>query len=460
MTQIQTFSTSRPYSMPYYVPILKKLDWKVALCFAAASVCAYLCFKAWKRTVSIPAWQKELEKGMIISRTATQKIQQLMPKILRNEMDPEIRWVRQGSSIIFKLQTEPGLIFKMDPPGIGREHTYWEGDKPRSATVYATAATEAHFASITEGQKICLENHLDLLVIPRTELLDVEHNNRRYKVLAQEFIVHEADESAQEEIWEKKSLEMGRAVHQLALFIALMNFSAVTRSDMPLIDSTGECRLAVLDFKYREGAQMGFFGDGFLNRIGLVRCLFSEKAIDDVLEVARQHGIQPKLVAIETVKEEVEQDIRRYHEIRLFHEKKGIKEENARAPIVIQDVKALGFDDEVSEIEIRNPAGNWEKKLVTLEDALDQMVLAINEALQKTSEKASIRGKRNILVNLDNYSVLRRYRNCGAPAHNNSLSPSEESRVWLHRVLQALVDNKYIFSFIANPNTGRFYIQA
>ena len=460
MTQIQNFSTSRSGSLSYYVPILKKLDWKVAFCFGLVAVGAYFYIRAWKRPVSIPLAQIELEKGMIVLETTTQKIQRLMPKILAYQDDPEIQWVRQGNSIIFKLQTVPGSIFKMEPPLVGRDHTNWEDKKHCTISVFGNAATQAHFDNIIEGQKVCLENNLDLLKIPHTKLLEVVHDDKQFKVIAQEFIAHKADESAQEEIWEKQSVKMAKAVHQLAIFTALMNLSAVTRRDMPFVDSNGECRIAILDFKYREKAQTGFFGDAYLRRMGLIRCLFSEQLIKDVLDVARQHDIQPNSMTIDQVKEEVQQDIRRYHEILQFHDMKGIKEENARASIVIQDVKALGFNDEVQEIEIRNSVGKWERKLITLEDALNEMVLAINDALQKTPDEASIRGKRFILIDCDHYGVLGRYKNCGAPSHKNSITPTEANRVWLNRVLQALVDNKYIFSFIARPDGGLFYIQA
>lgn len=477
MTQIQTFSTSRPGSMPYYVPILKKLDWKVALCFTVAAIGVYYCIQLIKRPSIIQRTdviladgkklvlrhrdhpelrqaRTELEKGISISRATIRKIEQLMPKILTYQDDSELQWVRQDSGIIFRLSTLPGLIFKIQSLNVGQ--TIFDG-----RAVSGNALTEVHFASLIEGQKVCLEKNLDLLFIPHTKMFEIKHNNDRYQVLAQEFIPHKAGESAQEDLWEKKSSEMTKAVHQFAIFIACMDCSAVARRDMPLIESDGKCGIALLDLKYREGAHIGLFGDvSLLGRLGLIRCLFSEEQMDSVFSIASQHQINLKEETIQRIKEEAKGDIELFYKIRQFHENKGIKEENARAPIVIQDVNALGFDEEENEIEILNSAGEREKKWVTLEDALNEMVSAINDALQKTSDQASIRGKRFVKINLDHYPVLARYRNCGAPSHNNTLTPNEEKRVWLHRVLQALVDNKYIFSFIARPDGCFYYIQA
>jgi hypothetical protein len=467
MTQVQTFPTTRPGSIPYYLPLLKKLDWKVGLCFVLAIAGVYLGIKALRQVFYMAPAQKELEKGLEVSPATIQKIGQLIPKILNHDMDGEIEWVRQGDGLIFKIPSAPGLIFKMQRLLTGQSFTFWENGHPRLQSVSGNVLTKAHFDNIIEGQKVCSENHLDLIVIPHAKLVEVKHESKTYTLLAQQYIPHERGESAQEEIWEKQSAKMAKVVEQLAIFTALMNLSAVTRSDMPLIEMNGDCRIAILDLKYREHARIGLFGELFSNRIGLIRCLFSETLMNTVIEVARQCNVLPteSQGTIEQIKEEVQVDIDRFYQVREFHRnKRGLTLENAGAPIVVGDVKALDFSDEMDEIEIRNSFGEWERKQVTLEDTLNELLLAINDAIKTNLEQTSIRGKRWITLNLvDDYPTLGRYRNCGAPlekSHMEALTPTEEKRLWLHRALQALKDHGYIFDFTTQPNGCNFYIQA
>lgn len=262
--------------------------------------------------------QQVLEEGIDISQEITQKIQQLMPKILnrQNQDDPEI--IRYTSSnLVFSLTSVPDLIFK------------------------STNDIDRRFEKMVKAQEVCLAHQLGLLVIPHAKKFNV---GGRSFIAEQRFNI-QRHESAQEQLHTELS-GLNETIRQLAIFIAKTGFSDVEWRNIPIIDDEpsfqGSRRIALIDLEEMTSPVTGIFGEGSLRR-GLIRCLSSEEQIDIALTEASRHGIISPYVAPDEVKAKRIEELQNYEQLKQFHARNGILE-NPRKPIQIDDLSTLDLN--------------------------------------------------------------------------------------------------------------------
>ena len=157
--------------------------------------------------------------------------------------------------------------------------------------------------------------------------------------------------------------------------------------------------------------------------------------------------------------EEIQSDA----QLQEFYRRNGILE-NARKPILVDDLNSLGLDlEEKGEMRIgrrlRTGTGEysgfkWEPIPVTMKKAVTEVIDAINAAIMTTPENASLKGKRYIQLDHNSdepeNSFLKIY---------DHLKYKESGQPWLERIVDALVTKGYIFK-LDKQNAYGYFVQA
>lgn len=377
-----------------------------------------------------------------------------MPKIQRGHEDPEITWHASGNNLVFSLTAVPNLIFKMAPPGRG---VFRAG-----GVLSAEQISEQRFANMVKAQQVCLVHQLGLLVIPHAKKFNVAGMT----LIAEERLNINQNESAQEHLYQLSGLN--ETTKQLATFIAKTGFSDVEWRNMPLIDTApefqGNRRVGLIDLEEMDGADTGIFGGG---RRGLIRCLHSEAQIDIALAEAERLGIVDRFIKPQEAKASRLKEIQNDRELQQFYMRNGILG-NARKAIHVGDLTTLDLNlDEqgyLRILEVRRNGSDEEPHIehrrqpITLREAVVDVIAKINDAIAKTPENASIKGKRYILLNTNSGS-LQDYNRLGIPDDQFSITEQEEQQIWLRKIINALVAKGHLFK-LATVNGNGYFIQA
>lgn len=235
--------------------------------------------------------KQKLEKGVNISEETVVKIKSLIPKILRQEKDASIDYIK--GSKIFRLKEHPNLVFKMSI-------TSHSKNLHKGRLVDDTDMMEYRFDNMVQSKGICLINNLGLLIIPHAKKLTFNSaDNRKCVIIAEERmdINHnkniDLNEKIQEENYRKYSKELDETTRQLAIFVAKTGFNDVRPSNIPILnevaDFHGPRRVALIDHEHMESSINGFCGD-FNGSPGLIGCV-SEAHIDIVIAEAQKQGV-------------------------------------------------------------------------------------------------------------------------------------------------------------------------
>lgn len=375
--------------------------------------------------------KNELEKGLVLTPTTLDKINDVISKILNGEQVENIE--RLKGSNVFKHQEIPNLVFKWGHP----------------------LSMEERFENMIKAKSICLINNLGLLIIPHARKFTLNINGKEWVFIAEESMDIISNESAQEEFYHKYSKELNETARQLAIFIAKTGFNDVTPRNIPIIneaeDFHGPRRVAMIDLEHMQNEIKGFTGDANGSR-GLLHCV-SEEQIDIVIDEARKNGIaisdedkKCRLRGLESDKK-----------LRQFYENKGIV--TGKEPIQV-DVDSLGLDlTEKGKISVFNKVSReCEVQTVTLREVTEQVVAKINKRIQKKSDKESTKGKRYILLSTDKKPFFQ-YLAFGLPPKDQLFIDKDDKRLWFNRIIQALVEKGHVFKLIHN-NAAGYSLQA
>lgn len=396
--------------------------------------------------------KQKIEKGMNISDEIANKIQTLMPKILKNEKDQKIEYLK--GSKVFKLKEYPNLVFKMGVVSNGSCKIYFKGK-----SCDATEIMEYRYNNMVKAKEICLLNNLGLLIIPHAKKFNfITEDNRKCVVIAEECMDINQEESAQKEFYTKYSKDLNETARQLAIFVARTGFNDVTPRNVPIINEVegfqGPRRVALIDLEHMESSINGFIGDGN-GSCGLIGCV-GEDQIDIVISEARKKGITISDKNKQYRLQEIDSDKKLKH----YYENKGIL--TGKEPIQV-DIDSLGLDlEKEGEIivfhESEDRRFNRERETVTLRKVLEDLLKKINELIQEKSDQESIKGKRYILIDT-NHHPFAQYRNLGMPDNKFFISKEGEKQLWLNRIVAALIDKGHIFK-LAEVNGHGYFIQA
>lgn len=392
--------------------------------------------------------QIELEQGIDIPQTAIDKIEQLMPKILNKENDPEILWLKHSNNLVFQLPNISNLVFKMAEPDRQAE---W-----LDQTVDTNNLIKFRFENMVKAKQVCMEHHLDLLDIPHAKKIEVVVNGRSYPLIAEEFLHINQDASIQEHLYYMYPERLTETIKQLTLFIAKTHFNDVKWNNIPIMDpdSPGPLHIALPDLEEMRDPYQGIFGGKFQ---GLIGCLGSEKLIDIVIEEACRHYVSFTAEQARDAKENRMKSLEQDHALYRFHAMKGL-----RGSEQIQvDFDTLGLDlNEAGEVKLTNFRDgdiHIEQTRQTLRDAAQFIVKTINKGIKKNSPHASLKGSRYVELKKTNYPLFS-YSELGVP-RGRFTATEILKQSWLGRVLQSLVDKGHIHNFGIDKK-GIYFIQA
>lgn len=386
----------------------------------------------------------ELEKGFQIPLETIIKIQALMPKILAEEDNHEIKWLARGNNLVFKLENDPKIVFKLA-----------KSNKEKGKI-------EERFENMIKAKEVCLANDLGLLVIPHAKKLEIGGNT----IIAEESLDFNAEESVQEEFYHIYSKDLNETVRQLAIFIAKTGFNDVTPRNIPIlnekVDFRGSRRIALIDLEYMRSSINGFIGDAN-GSCGLLHCV-SEEQIDIVMDEASKNG----LVISDDNKQRRLQEIESDKGLKQYHINKGIV--TGKEPINV-DVNSLGLDGLEQQEEYKKG------QTITLRNLTEKMINGINAAILESREEATLKRKRYVSVNISRYmelgkpdnvvclskedaeKLLQTNRQLGFPDPINISAEEEKKLLWFHRITNALIEKGHIFK-LAKVDPHVIWIQA
>jgi hypothetical protein len=363
--------------------------------------------------------QTELEGNLDINEKTINKINGLIGTILeKQDEDNEVEWLSKENNLVFKLKGDSELVFKMARTG-------------------SNDSTERRYKNMIKAKEVCLANDLGQLIIPKAKNIKVG----RHDLIVEESLDFNQDESAQEEYYHRFSTDLDKTARQLATFIAKTGFNDVTWRNIPIMNEEmsfqGSRRVALIDLEHMASAANGFTGD-FNGSCGLIGCL-SERQINIAVKEMDKQGVSVSQSDIDFSIENRKKQLASNENLRDFYNKMGIR--NGREKLET-NADSLGLSSDVAKeitaFEIENEKAVPVKKNVTMIDVANDVIEFVEKQISGSSDKSSIKGKRTIQLNTSDYPFSS-YRLLG-----------DSNQLWLHQILEALVDRNHLFGFQEN----------
>lgn len=299
---------------------------------------------------------------------------------------------------------------------------------------YVIKATNAEelLREKNRARKICLEDHLDGLYIPKATIIEVTKGRKKEKVLVEEELFFAKEDSVQEQ----KFLTLGKAldnpIRDLTTFICKDPvYRDIEYRNNPILDSPdGKIRIGLLDIEYMatyEDGIVGMEGWGFR---GLPRGLLasvSEEHVSCIVDTVQK--VRGKALSSE--------EIAKGRSLRDFYRKNKIR--TGREP-----VSGEGIDFSSSSFPPR-----VKKKLC---ECLEIVIKEINHKIQKAPEEASIKDKRWIKIStykppLSKFATL-------------WLDDTSISDSYLYFVLKELCKQRIVHSEYPISDPAGYFLQA
>lgn len=397
--------------------------------------------------------KKQLEKGINISVEIANKVESLIPQILTGETNEEVEYLK--GSKIFKLKQYPGIVFKM---GASSSTTSRTRALHNGKFLDEREIMEERFENMVKGKAINLIYRLNQLDHPAAQKLEFRTTDGWLcTVVAEECKDINPIESAQKELYLTFVDQLDEAVRQMAIFIAKTKFNDVTPRNIPILNEAegfnGPRRITLIDLEHMESSQKGFLGDSN-GSCGLLHCVYSEHQIDIITNIARNEGI----IISDTCKQERLAEIDSENQLKIYYHNKGITSGKERLEV---DIERLDLDLSEEAKILRWNADFTKKEVATvqLRTAVIDVIDEINRLIEIASDDNSVQGKRDLYINTHN-DPFNAYSYAGACKDPlDFFNGFDESKIWLTRILNSLVDKGHIFKLKRINNNG-YYIQA
>ncbi|MCP5506411.1 MAG: hypothetical protein H7A38_05975 [Chlamydiales bacterium] len=360
----------------------------------------------------------------------------------------------QGSHRVFSLDTAPEYIFKIN----ASKNSYAVGQNDSMRERYQT---------MINAQTVCRNYALGLLVIPNAKLFTVEAEGEKYEIIAEKKLSLNPSESAQEQFFEEYASSLNETIRQLAVFICKTGYSDVEWRNNPVLndapDQFGCRKIGLIDIEEMDSTTTGLFGGG-LGRRGLVRCVTEEQG-RIVKDVANKYGVSTSSFASAHArrKEEIEEGQKLKQHYTTHNIVTGFE------PVKV-DISTLGLDlkeeaeigefaiDENEKAIIKGNDFVYQKRIIKLEDVIKRVVEEINKLIQKHPDSDSAKGKRYFVLST-NREPFESYLKLGLPEGKFMISEEDEKKIWLRRIINALVEKGHLFK-LEKVNGHGYFIQA
>ncbi len=393
--------------------------------------------------------RRELERGVEIGDDLIAKLQDVMAKICGRKEDPRVEWMSRGTTAVFRLKEIPDLVFKTHTSETG-------GSFINDKVMNGKQQIQSRFENMVKAKEVCMAHSLDFLVVPQTKLFELEANGKTFPFIAEQALNIPKRQSMQEQSYRELTNTLDQPVRQLGTLIAETGFNDVVWRNIPVIEEPPESqetrRIGLIDLEHMKEAKEGILG-GWRGR-GLVRCLFSERHIDAVLDDAKAKGIITQTEATE-VRTRRLQELLLDRQLIQFYGRKGILA-NPRKPIEVNlDILGLKLDQAV-ELSSRQfilngtdggVGGDFIQR-ITMREVTETIIAEINRSIQEAEEDESVKGKRHIVLNPHRGTF-----------DNKNYGLISEVDDWFESIINALVKQGHIFELIKHNGHG-YFIQA
>jgi hypothetical protein len=373
---------------------------------------------------------KTLEEGMDISESTIKKVQMLMPKILSSRSSSEFEVLPSGeNNIVFKLKDAPQWIFKL-AQGF-------------------TANIHNRFLNMIEAQYVCLDQGLSSLKMPHAKEIKIQIDGKDYTMIAEEALDINPDESVQEELYYIHRNRLEKVLRELAVFIKHTGFSDVSWRNIPLLNTSlspqDSPQIALIDVEFMTSVEEGLTGGSMQ---GLIESAPSKEILDVLCEESKKlpHSLLTPsyLQRIEKKKAERREKLATDEALREFYKAKKISTGKETLQV---DVQSLGLPLDV-EGTYEDPMSGAKKK-VTMQEVATLVINRINEQLSKASDKASLKGKRRIVVEAYRPHLLATFAQL-----------QHKDKSWIRSIIEALIDKGHLFKLYETFGGSVYNVQA
>jgi hypothetical protein len=351
------------------------------------------------RALSVPPEAVEKIRGSIAPYLASKPfLQHQLPD------HRDIKWISKGQSKIFSLSDGfSELVFKW---GVASD---WTCDQ------------------IIKATDVVSDNHFNLLYVPSAKKLVFENAiGDRIALIVQEKLQFNGEKWVQGLLYKQYSAKMGETIQQLTKFISLTEFSDMKwpNAVFPLsMDDSLPPQLILHDLDQFGGAHCGLFGDprahhGY-GHPGLIGCLWEEKAIDGVIEQARELGVVFSEEEAETAKRARLSAIDLENKMINFYQEKGI---------TFRGEEPLVVDIEELDLNLTEQGLDADEMPISMREIAQRIIHEINQRITHAANSCGYFDKRRI----GSFTV-------------GDARLSWESVLQFEQVINALVEKRHIF---------------
>lgn len=307
--------------------------------------------------------QRELEKGMEIEEDTIEKIKNLMPNILRGEKNDEIDWLQKDGYLVFRLKTNPELIFKIpNNPDLEQSNQL----------------VDRRFQNMIKAKEVCIAHGLGLLVIPQAKKLTIDGRS----IIVERTLNFAHNENLQEFLHHTHSDKLKEAARQLAVFISKTGFHDINYQNITVLNTSSQPKdhwqIGLIDLE-----RMYTDNDGITCGIcQLISCAPTKQQIDAIVEEVRKQKPKVNWLDIQSAKEKRFRDLEP-EGLNIFYKRLGIKDgsESFMVPEIY-----LNFSQHTPrDTEI-------------LKKLSGDLITAINTRIEQSPKEESVKWRRYIYI--------------------------------------------------------------
>lgn len=367
-------------------------------------------------------------KNVTLDMEVAPLIERIKERISELSLPPDdhrgLHIISEGPLFIsFTMDEAPGLIFSIETAKGAFQHRFYKTEK---------------------AKQVISNHHLDRLCVPETCLIKIPHSDEKgeIEVLVEKALSFQSDLKIQEGLYFKHQDQLDPLVKQLCRFVYEFADGEVGFYHYPLLDLEGsETQLKCGVVNLIAGVVRA---DGFLegeNSPGLIGMMPNEKLMDIVIEEAKKLGLYLGERKIAGIKQRRMTAIEEYN-YQQFLQKRGITGDEPIMKLELKEIEKLGLNLYEREEYIKDGV-----KSCTLGGAVQDVVEFINKKIYET-------GKREIALHTT-IEPFMTYLNLGLPGVV-SMTAEQEEQLWMSRIVRALKDKGYIFSFLNYTPRGYF----
>lgn len=396
------------------------------------------------------------DQTLVLSDDVVEKVR----SVIANKEDDGVTLENDGvtfydsgeNHLVFELKSVPGIIFKKKRSLL----TYWGGREDHMA---------ARYRGIQHGQYVCKEYGLDKLKIPKSVLIRLGSNDEQNDpiltdcILAQEKVDIDHNVGTQEDYYQNHGESLDEAIRQLAIFICQTGFFDVDWKNIPVLN-IGSGKIALIDLESLEcnlkppqkfePKEIGIFG-GVPNPKGLVRCINDEQ-VKLVVKIAKKFGVSTQ--KYKKAMERKQEERLKNTPIKEFHKKHNII--TGKEPIEVDDLNSLLLD--LNELDIQGDTTSEEIQY-DWNDFLKDIINLMNHHFQTIWNPGTPIEKRQPEIYLESFIREKLHKDSSNTNEKYALLLKGKLKLWLPKILQALVDKGHIFE-ATKMDEYSYFIQA